>query len=699
MDSPTRHIWLHGGRAADRAAELECAGAADIAANCHRGLRGPYSGTCVVLKSIAAQAYNAWPDLVDDHRTCILYAAPALSEVIGPAPSILTFSTPHDERTRFFGLGYVRSVSHGIVTFLTRYAERLLANCELAGGERTRPLTIFFDNVHAADPTEQEFLQLLLRRAAPETLRVVVGSADDGLPGGLTAALTSHAVCVEVATSALAPLTSSDEDLAREYIGSDGTTEDPRLYAAYQRVDSSLRALLHDQRATELEATGDWDLRLGALPYHREHGRDRAGAGCQALRAALEHCLAMGYYAALYDFGMRGRTVVDIVTQQREYCHFTAKAASALVALGNPAGAERLFLELRELYALPAVHMSTSYNLAMLYTRWYDKKDHDLAKCYCNNAIALAVNEPDALARAFYTVFQRNGLALVEMHRGNLELALDLVTSGLARLNTELPEDKYIVHREQLLHNRARVLVAMGRLDDAISDFSKLLAKDPYFTEYYIDRGNAARRLGDDVAAFADYDKACGLGIPFPEVYYNRGDIRAAQGDIAGAIVDFGYVLELEPDYLDARISHAELLIDADELDLAAASVAEGLALYPDNAALHALDGLIALLAGEAQRAGASLDRAIALDPQMAAAHAHRGVLAADGGDDQLAVTHLTSALALLGDEPELRYRRALSLLSLGQLDEAERDLRVVIEVADDALGADARARLALLSF
>ena len=406
----------------------------------------------------------------------------------------------------------------------------------------------------------------------------------------------------------------------------------------------------------------------------------------------------MGYYASLYDFGMRGRAVADVARQQKEYCHFTAKAASALVALGNPAGAERLFLELRELYDLPAVHMSTSYNLAMLYTRWYGQKDHDLAKGYCNNAIALAVNEPDLQTRAFYTVFQRNGLALVEMHRGNLEQALDLVTTGLARLNAELPDDKYTVHREQLLHNRARVLVAMGRLEEAISDFSKLLDKDPYFTEYYIDRGNTARKLGDDAAAFADYDTACRLGIPFPEVYYNRGDIKVAQDDIAGAIADFGYVLEMEPDHLDARIGRAELLIDAGELDLAAAIVADGLDRHPDNAALHAVDGLIALLAGEAERAGASLDRAIALDPQLAAAHAHRGVLAADSGDDRLAVSHLTSALALLGDEPELHYRRALSLLSLGQLDEAEQDLRLVIEVADDEHGADARARLALLS-
>ena len=277
MNSPTRHTWLRGGRAVDRAAELERAGAADIAVNCHRSLRGPYSGTCVVLKSIAGPASTAWPDLVDDHRTCILYAAPALSEVIGPALPILTFSTPHDERTRFFGLGYVRSVSHGIVTFLTSYAERLLASLEGNGRSAGK----------AAD-------DLLRQRARRRSNRAgVPGVAAP--PGGAANAASRRRHCRRDPARwpgrsagqlhpkrrggdlGAGPCAASDEDLAREYVWSDGASDDPQLDAAYQRAEPSLRALLHDQRATELEATGDWDLRLGALPYHRERGQDRPG--------------------------------------------------------------------------------------------------------------------------------------------------------------------------------------------------------------------------------------------------------------------------------------------------------------------------------------------------------------------------------------------------------------------------------------
>jgi tetratricopeptide (TPR) repeat protein len=555
---------------------------------------------------------------------------------------------------------------------------------------------LFFDNAHCADPTEQEFLELVLRRARPEKLHIAVGTTDDTLPEGLAGALHRYARRIDIASAPASDVARAEAELVRAFVSSDGTSDDPQERAAYERSPAAIRAPAHDERADELTASDEWALRLGAIPYHREHGTDPRRAGCRALLAALEYCLAMGFYPALYDLGERGRAIVDQETQQLEYCQFSAKAAGALVALGRPADAERMYLAMRERYALPRVHMSTSYNLAMLYTRWYrpEHKDHNLAKVFCNNAIALAMLEPDPELRSFCTVFQRNGLALVEMHRGNPERALTLVTEGIGQLDRELPADKYLVHRSQLVHNRARVLNVLGRLDECQREFTKLLAIDPHHAEYYVDRGNVARQQGDDETALADYERARVLSPPFPEIYYNLGDLRATRGDLTSAIADFAYLLEMEPDHLDARISHIELLIETGNLAAASAELADALDRHQGSAALLALAGLVALNNGDRRQARAHFDASISLDHEFAAARVHRARLAADSGENELAIADLTRARATLGDDPDLLYQRALCHLAIDDRAEARTDLEALIALGESALSEDARGLL-----
>ena len=130
--------------------------------------------------------------------------------------------------------------------------------------------------------------------------------------------------------------------------------------------------------------------------------------------------------------------------------------------------------------------------------------------------------EADPIERAYFEVFQDNGIALIEMHRGNLERALELVNRGIDRLGRELPDDRYVVHRSQLLHNRARVLLALGRLDDAYADFTRLIEWDPFYVEYHSDRANISRRRGDIAAALRDFEQAVAVSPPMPELHYNR---------------------------------------------------------------------------------------------------------------------------------------------------------------------------------
>jgi tetratricopeptide (TPR) repeat protein len=435
------------------------------------------------------------------------------------------------------------------------------------------------------------------------------------------------------------------------------------------------RARLHDERADLLErAEGDPGLRLGAIPYHREHGNDPQGAGRAALRTALEHAVAVGYSAATVDYGMRGRLLCDPVLHQQDYCHFSAKAASALIPLGDLSKCAEIYHELQQRYALPRVHMTCSYAIAMLHTRFYEPRDHEVALGWLNNARALASLERDPVEGPYFQVYQDNGLALVEMHRGNLEHALELINKGIARLAREVPEDRYIVHRSQLLHNRARLLAALGRLEAAYADFTSLIEWDPWHVEYHTDRGNLSRRSGDLTAALADYDRAIEVSVPLPELYYNRATIRFDRGDVAGALADLDYLLDMEPGFAPARLLRATLRLDEGDTDGARHDVCAGLREQAGDPELTTLLGLVQQATGDKEGALASFNEALAADPGLVCALANRAALAFELGRIESSVDDLTCALERSGTDADLLFNRGFVLQHLGRYEEAVQD-------------------------
>jgi tetratricopeptide (TPR) repeat protein len=658
-----KHVWIIGDRVADRRLAAVSLPATNVSVSCHRLLRGPFTGASSLLIELVPHIYQRWPNLLWAHRFAILTVAPQLEKIIGVVPKNLTLSSTGEERTRYQG-GLARRASHGVVELLVSYSR------ERDNG----PLIVAFDAIHAADFTDQEFLAILVRRADPRLIQLHLGSNEEPLPEGLAKALGTYAGQMHAPIAEpLAPR--RDELLLQAFVESGGTSDDPHEISAWQRADPRQRAALHDAAADELARHGDLGHRLGAIPYHREHGSDPTNAGVEALEFAVNHCIGHGLYQAARELADRACAIVDPDRQQREYCLFRAKIALSASPL-EPKLAETTLNELRRRYALPKVHMSTSYSIAMLYTKFHAKEriDHDLAKAYTQNAIAIATTTDDPQDRAFYTAFHQNGLALVEMHRGDLRESLRLVTSSIELLERELPEDKHRLHHSVLFHNRARLHQALGMLDEAKWDFDSAISLDPNFSEYYYDRGSLARLRGDDAAAVADYEKAMSLSAPYPETYYSRGDVRAVNGDISGALTDFDYVLELEPDHLDARINRAALRLESGDLDGALADVEHGLTLHPGNAHLLCTQGLIAMETGNYPCARASFQEALEADATMYGALVNSAVLDYNERNYNVAVHKLTRALVQSGNNPDLLYNRGLAHHAAGQHNAAIED-------------------------
>ncbi len=509
MPAVTRHVWIRGGLRTDRQARLKSLQLpARLVAgiDAHQRLRGPYTAAGTLVRGLVPAVVPADAEAIRRYDIEVLSVAPELSSAVPGSRETLTSMAIPKERTRFYAPLRTRRIAHGLVE---------LIQASLVG---SAPRSLVLENVEHAEQTDLEFIAALIRRIDPAVLTVVVctGSADPPSPE-LRSVLDAGAVVYEVtAGSGEARARTSRPDaieLARNYVATDCTSDDLDLFVAYDALDHEQRSQLHDRRAAELEELDEQSLRLGAVPFHLEHGSDPAGRGVKALRAAQDYCVCMGFYTAVIDYGYRALQIVDDADQPDLWWGVTGALALGLSLLSRTKEAEGLYNQARLLSTSPEIHMAAAYSTAMLYTRHNDPQDRDdrTAKRWLNSAIATASLVADPNERAFQSAFYKNGLALVEVNLGEASEALRLVDDCISSLDRVLGPDEHRLHRSVLKNNRARVYSSLGMLEECLDDYAVVIAEDPNHAEHYLERGNVLRRLGRFDDAFADYERAIRL--------------------------------------------------------------------------------------------------------------------------------------------------------------------------------------------
>ena len=671
------HLWITADRRADREAAL--AGLPDLppllaAVEAHRGLRGPYTAAGSLLRAVGPAALAMTPELGPRHHVEIQQTTPELRVAVPEMGMDIARMAQH--QTRYQAKLHTLRLSHGLVEFVRDHLRAL-------GGPAR---TLVVHDAHEADHTDLEFLAVLLRRVPADLLTVVVttggGLQDSADPAAGTLLTTLAAHATAVAGRPTAPTTVGD---ARRFVDSDGTSDEPAHRTAYEQLDAVDRAGLHDRRAAELEARGEPSLALGAVPWHREHGSDPAGAGVATLRHAQVHCRLLGFYHAAVALGLRGKSLVDREQDWRTWWAFTADTIVCLASSGRAEEAEDLVQDIRRLSTDPTIQMHCAYELGMLYTRHYgdDRRDHAVARGWLNTAVAFAAVLPDPRARTFHSVFNNNGLALVEFRQGRPEEAVRLVTEGMERMDRELAPGEEEMHRTGLRYNRAQVFSMAGRLDEALDDLNFVIGRDRYFPDHYFNRAGVLRRLGRTAEAIEDYGEVLQLSPPFPEVYYNRADARMEVGDLTGALADYARVLDLDPTMTDARINRAGLLLEADRLVEAETEVAAGLTLDPADVHLLCLRATLLAGRGELTAARDAVSAALRADDSLAEAWALSGDVAFRAGDLDRATADFDRAVQLAG-APEMLHNRGLVHEAAGRYEQALADYDAVLAVVED---------------
>jgi tetratricopeptide (TPR) repeat protein len=385
---------------------------------------------------------------------------------------------------------------------------------------------------------------------------------------------------------------------------------------------------------------------------------------------AAAACMRMAWYDACLELARRGAALAD--PRSAEHAELGRQIVFSLLLLDRHREVERFCAAVEQTPAAPpALRSHCAYAMAILHARLYEpaRRDPAAARAWIEKAIAFNALTPPSQARLVNDVFLHNTLALVVLRTGRPAESLRLLTAGLRRLRREAP-GRHRVESTILLHNRARLHVAAGRVGRAIRDLTTLLAHEPSNSEAYLDRGILRQRQGRLALALADYDAAIAWSPPYDTAHFNRAQALAALGRTDEATAAFTRVLELSPEHAGALVNRARLRLARGELAAAREDARRVLARDARNAKALTLLGLVDMGSGRPAAARRAFDAALASDPTEATAWINRATLSFQEGDAREALRDLDRAIALGDEHPAAstaRDNRSRILRALGR--------------------------------
>jgi len=247
-------------------------------------------------------------------------------------------------------------------------------------------------------------------------------------------------------------------------------------------------------------------------------------------------------------------------------------------------------------------------------------------------------------------------LGLIKLQRQDLAGALRLM-SGALQSRPKSPE---------VLLDYASVLDALGRYDEALATFDKVLSIKRRSLDAYNNRGIVLEKLGRDEEALESFQSALTIKSNSADVLYNQGSVLTKLGRYGEALKSFERALSIKPTYAKAHIqcgvAHAELK----RFDEAIACYDRALAITPDF--IEAINNRGAALEqlGRYEDALKSYEHALAINPVHAEILCNRSSALAALGLHQEALVSCSKATNINPANANAQWNEALLRLRLG---------------------------------
>jgi len=261
--------------------------------------------------------------------------------------------------------------------------------------------------------------------------------------------------------------------------------------------------------------------------------------------------------------------------------------------------------------------------------------------------------------------------------------------SGLVLWRTTV--DKF-PSNEVAQYNLAMMLVADGKMPDAIEHYRAALRLKPDYTEAHNNLGQALAGTGRWTEAIAQYEEALERDPEYAMIHNNLGDALLHLGKLDEAIASYEQGIRVEPGNPDSYYKLGAALARAGRGSEAVAAYEDALRLGPGSPrALNEFGYLLARL-GRMPEAILQFQQAVKLQPGYVEAHENLGSALAQTGRVAEAAEEFNAASLLEPDNPGIHNDLGCALAQLGRTSEARSQFEEALRLAPN--DAEVRANL-----
>ncbi len=570
--------------------------------SCDMQEHGIWSGVRELILPIVPLIHEERPELLTKHCYELTLVCPEFRSIIPNINPTLTESSLGDEKVRSYPADRAYRTAHGIIDLLTTWSEHKQIGSWLI-------VCNYFDR---ASHLAQYFFQHLMKRRGEQLhikLVVVVNPAFD------TTQLQFSEQC--------------------------------NLTTVFQQFEYEKPIVTSSKEARELAQSleeemhkhaGTWLMSLPKLVRYWEQTDDleRAVKYQIALFNSFNH---RGYYQDGLVYGERAFENLSELGQegQEQYVKVLSGLVTSYMALGKMENAHAILSQELAKVGDDPVKVHLFYFMSMMYVRFLpsDQQDFALAEAYIEKAQHLLANieMPSETERHFTHSFLLNGLAFIRVRQRRAADALTICEHCIDHLNKHLSLDQHRLHRSVLIYNTAQVYFYIGEHNIALDFYSRAMEMDPFYSEYYNERGNTYLRIGKLEEAIADYLRAIELSPPYPEVFLNLGQCYKQLGEMTLAADAYSRALDLDSGLLLAYVGRAQAYDALDQLQNVVSDYSQAIKLSPDDISLRSNRGSALYELDFLEQALADFDYAISHDPNQADLYYNRAIVLQELGN------------------------------------------------------------------